>query len=474
MDRKPDENACIPPTLANAKYTENSNGWYVNGDIIRTTCDKGYEHKDRVATARCINGIWSSLPICEKSSDTCSEPPKIPHAVIIHQDYQEVFAADSELHYECEDGYTVEGEQAKKSIFCIAGNWTEGPKCSIGTGPDTGHGGSTEVGTGGKHTTSAGQGTQQGAGGRPDSEHGGSTEVGTGGKYTTSAGRGTQRGAGDTFLICRPDGEHGGSTEVGTGGKHTTSADHGTQVGAGGRPDGEHGGSTEVGAGGRHTTSADHGTQVGGGGSSTTSGSRREHVTIEYCGKHPHVPNGDVVQVTTMHLKYKCNAFYQQVGSNIVVCFDDGTWSHVPICKDAFCIMAPGKYHHGLELSVSEFIKEGEKKHLPCTWFYYSVVVWCTNGRIISTQCCRNDDHNRMKKLQQSFQQSPMQMAQTTQMAESSDTCSEPPKIPHAVIIHQGYHEMFDADSEVHYECEDGYTVEGAHTNKSGFRIAGT
>ncbi|XP_039998938.1 complement factor H-related protein 1-like isoform X2 [Xiphias gladius] len=154
-----DENACIPPTLANAKYTENSNGWYVNGDIIRTTCDKGYEHKDRVATARCINGIWSSLPICEKSSDTCSEPPKIPHAVIIHQDYQEVFAADSELHYECEDGYTVEGEQAKQSIFCIAGNWTEGPKCSSVTEPGTGHGGSAQGGKDWGPTTSASSGT---------------------------------------------------------------------------------------------------------------------------------------------------------------------------------------------------------------------------------------------------------------------------------------------------------------------------
>ncbi|XP_071348370.1 complement factor H-related protein 1-like isoform X1 [Trachinotus anak] len=124
-----DIKACIPPTILNGKYTENSNGWYENRHMIRISCDRGFEHKDQVATARCINGEWLSLPVCQKSTTACTEPPKVPHAVIIHQAYQEVFAIDSEVVYECEDGYTIEGAHTNKSIFCIAGTWTEGPTC---------------------------------------------------------------------------------------------------------------------------------------------------------------------------------------------------------------------------------------------------------------------------------------------------------------------------------------------------------
>lgn len=61
--------------------------------------------------------------------NACSVPPKIPHAVIVHQDYQEVFAAGSEVQYECEDGYTADGAHNKKSV-CTQGSWTQGPTCS--------------------------------------------------------------------------------------------------------------------------------------------------------------------------------------------------------------------------------------------------------------------------------------------------------------------------------------------------------
>ncbi|XP_069366767.1 complement factor H-related protein 1-like [Paralichthys olivaceus] len=159
-----DENACIPPTIPNGKYTESSDGWYENGDIIRITCDKGYEHKDNDATGICTNGNWSSLPICERSMDACSEPPKVPHAVIIDLGYQKLFAGDSKVRYECKDGYTIEGGHTKKSIYCLSGNWSEGPVCSKGRVPGTDHGGSAAGGTSGGHTSSAGRGPSTNSG----------------------------------------------------------------------------------------------------------------------------------------------------------------------------------------------------------------------------------------------------------------------------------------------------------------------
>ncbi|KAG7526016.1 hypothetical protein JOB18_035540 [Solea senegalensis] len=142
-----DNNACIPPVIPNAEYTATSNGWHANKDVIRTTCDKGYEHKDYAATATCINGTWSSLPVCEKREDACGTPPQYPHTVIVNQKYQELFSVDSQVQYECEHGYAIDGTRTNKSVICMGGIWTEGPQCSRQTATGSGHGGSgTAVG----------------------------------------------------------------------------------------------------------------------------------------------------------------------------------------------------------------------------------------------------------------------------------------------------------------------------------------
>lgn len=68
--------------------------------------------------------------IFTESIYACDPPPQVPHAVIIHQEFQELFAEDSEVQYQCEDGYTTEEGNKNKYIYCIAGNWTEEPTCS--------------------------------------------------------------------------------------------------------------------------------------------------------------------------------------------------------------------------------------------------------------------------------------------------------------------------------------------------------
>ncbi|XP_028450123.1 complement factor H [Perca flavescens] len=244
-----DEKACIPPDIPNAQYKKNLRGWYEK-------CDKGYEHKGRDATAICTNGTWSSVLVCEKSIEACGEPPKIPHAVIIHQKYQELFAADSEVQYECEDGYTVEGGGTKEYITCMSGSWTEGPTCN----------------------------------------------------------RGTSLGTGD---------------DGGTSGSRTPPAD---------------------------------------GGWSATSGSnerdRRPPFTeVVHCGAYPIVPNGDVVKEDPMFLKYQCNVFYKQVGSDTVRCHSEGNWSQLPICQEAFCVIDPAQYPvRNVKLSGREYLNEGKTK----------------------------------------------------------------------------------------------------------------
>nr|XP_061794954.1 complement factor H-like [Nerophis lumbriciformis] len=123
-----DINNCIPPFIPNGKFTWSASGWYENGFVIRVKCDAGYSYKNYDATASCVNGTWLSVPTCERSQQACDAPPKIPHAVIINNPHQDVYASDTELLFECEDGFTVEGTQ-KKAIFCIFGTWSPAPPC---------------------------------------------------------------------------------------------------------------------------------------------------------------------------------------------------------------------------------------------------------------------------------------------------------------------------------------------------------
>ncbi len=62
---------CTKPTIPNAIYTDSPNGTYQHGDVIRIKCDEGFEHKDHNATAKCVDGKWSTLPVCESKSVRC-------------------------------------------------------------------------------------------------------------------------------------------------------------------------------------------------------------------------------------------------------------------------------------------------------------------------------------------------------------------------------------------------------------------
>ncbi|XP_029929850.1 complement factor H-like [Myripristis murdjan] len=174
-----DEKSCLPPVIHNAQYTENPHGWYSDSEKIRITCNSGYEFKNQDTTAVCKNGTWTSVPTCDKSNKACDAPPKIPHAVIINQEYHDLFPEDSIVTYQCEDGFTVGGDATEQLLYCIVGNWTQTQPCMGGARPGVGHGGGASGGggagnTGGGHSgVSAGRDTQPaGGGGGPPGDSG--------------------------------------------------------------------------------------------------------------------------------------------------------------------------------------------------------------------------------------------------------------------------------------------------------------
>ncbi|XP_078029310.1 complement factor H-related protein 1-like [Epinephelus lanceolatus] len=416
-----DEKACLPPDIPNAKYTGNRSGWYRDAHKIRITCDEGYEPKYRHVTAKCDGGTWTSLPVCEKSIYACDEPPKIPHAVIIHQEYQEVYPADTKLQYECKDGYTVEGADTTKSITCISGNWNEGPTCRPSTS------GSLERNPKPLFTT------VDHCGAYPNVPNGDVverdqtflkfqcsafyTQVGLGTVVCYSDGTWSQLPiCKEAFCVLDPA-EHVGANFRLSGVEYLKEGeekhipciqqDYSSRVQCTNgkinftqcretEPAAAKGGSATAGG---NTTSAGSRTRPAGGGSSSTSGSndrRPQFIPVDDCGASPNIPNGDVVQKDRMFLKYQCEAFHTLVGSDTVVCHSNRTWSPLPVCKETFCVLDPAQDPlPNVKLSRVEYLKEGERKHFPCVWRDYSRLAQCTNRRITTTGCCHTYDHQR-------------------------------------------------------------------------------
>ncbi|XP_039458695.1 complement factor H-like [Oreochromis aureus] len=255
--------ACDAPTLDGGFFAPKQET-YSHGTKLSYTCNEGRQlaMKGWWATSTCHNGRWSHQPQCIESMNACSVPPKIPHAVIVHQDYQEVFAAGSEVQYECEDGYTAEGAHNKKSV-CTQGSWAQGPTCTSSSTSD-----------------------------------------------------------------------------------------------------------------------------------SNNRDSRPMLMNVRSCGARPSIENAIIVEEGPMYLKYQCNGFYKLVGPDTVNCYSDGSWSKLPTCEEAFCVVDPARYaRHGLAVTQSEYMREGETKTFRCTTRGSYAYVRCTNRKIALTRCCSDYLH---------------------------------------------------------------------------------
>uniref|UniRef100_A0AAY5KS19 Sushi domain-containing protein n=1 Tax=Esox lucius TaxID=8010 RepID=A0AAY5KS19_ESOLU len=120
-----DESDCLAPDNPNAKVRRPSEeGWYKNGRSVYFECDEFYETK-RTA-AKCENGTWEDLPVCEKRKDLCGEPPQVQNAVIT-QEYSDMFLDSSSVQYKCQDSYNL---NINEPTICISGIWSGIPKCS--------------------------------------------------------------------------------------------------------------------------------------------------------------------------------------------------------------------------------------------------------------------------------------------------------------------------------------------------------
>ncbi|XP_043991299.1 complement factor H-related protein 2-like isoform X2 [Gambusia affinis] len=130
-----DSSSCFPPAIENAKYEEAQRGSYNNDDTIKVACEDGFVMKSHSNRIQCSNGGWHPLLVCERSDNACDVPGKIPHAVIINQEPKEVYGHNTQLEYQCENGYTTGQAHNQRTITCQYGAWTGAQPCTPSTGP---------------------------------------------------------------------------------------------------------------------------------------------------------------------------------------------------------------------------------------------------------------------------------------------------------------------------------------------------
>ncbi|XP_028329023.1 complement factor H-like isoform X2 [Gouania willdenowi] len=288
----------FPPTVANGTYRKNLNGWYEVNNVISITCNKGYEHTGQYSTAKCLGGVWSSLPSCQQLIHSCLEPPKIPHT-------------------------------GKRQ--CLL--WTQ--MCNINASVDTPQWEDTP-----QHLSPAGMDNGRDAHPALQTQIYSAWSLCPENMCATMTLR---------FLLL---------------GLFVLMLQHG------------------------RTVTENDGSTTGTGESVTPSSG----VGLNRCGEKPIITNGVIVQTGSDYLKYACPLYYKLEGSDTVRCLNNGLWTPLPFCREAFCHVNTEDYPFLINIQA-EFLLEGEKKRFKCVekfvWSSTYSEFECMNGIVKHTGCCR-------------------------------------------------------------------------------------
>ncbi|CAG5896999.1 unnamed protein product [Menidia menidia] len=114
----------FPTRLRGALHSEDVNR------CEQQPCQNGGVCQNHGGGFQCLCSKQSLNGRLYESNSACTEPPSCPQALIIKQEYREVFPENTEIQYKCKDGYVTEEGVHMKSIFCRDGSWSEGPNCS--------------------------------------------------------------------------------------------------------------------------------------------------------------------------------------------------------------------------------------------------------------------------------------------------------------------------------------------------------
>uniref|UniRef100_A0A5F8ABM2 Complement factor H n=1 Tax=Macaca mulatta TaxID=9544 RepID=A0A5F8ABM2_MACMU len=112
-----------PPELLNGNVKEKTKEEYRHSEVVEYYCNPKFLLKGP-NKIQCVDGAWTTLPVCIEEESTCGEIPELEHG------YSELssppyYYGDS-VEFNCSESFTMIGH---RSITCIHGVWTQLPQC---------------------------------------------------------------------------------------------------------------------------------------------------------------------------------------------------------------------------------------------------------------------------------------------------------------------------------------------------------
>ncbi|XP_042319415.1 complement factor H [Sceloporus undulatus] len=99
---------------------------YVNRDVVKFSCNKGYTRVGPDA-AQCYHFGWSpQLPVCKEKVNSCQQPFNISNGIVIGDLIRE-YQHGEKVAYECDIGFAMTGSN---TVECVDGEWTSLPSCT--------------------------------------------------------------------------------------------------------------------------------------------------------------------------------------------------------------------------------------------------------------------------------------------------------------------------------------------------------
>ncbi|XP_052057237.1 complement factor H-like isoform X9 [Apodemus sylvaticus] len=112
-----------PPEILNGEIKGTKKVEYSHGDMVEYDCRPKFLLKGP-SKIQCVDGKWTSLPICVEEEKTCGDIPELEHG-LAQLSLPPYHHGDS-VEFTCAETFTMIGHG---SVSCISGRWTQLPQC---------------------------------------------------------------------------------------------------------------------------------------------------------------------------------------------------------------------------------------------------------------------------------------------------------------------------------------------------------
>ncbi|XP_028629588.1 complement factor H-like isoform X1 [Grammomys surdaster] len=111
------------PELLNGKMKGSKKVEYSHGEVVEYDCKPKFLLKGP-SKIECVDGKWTTLPICVEEERTCKDIPELQHGSVKFS-VPPYHHGDS-VEFTCAETFTMIGQG---TVSCISGRWTQLPQC---------------------------------------------------------------------------------------------------------------------------------------------------------------------------------------------------------------------------------------------------------------------------------------------------------------------------------------------------------